>query len=63
MAKKRTSRLIQTVVKPEVLHKLDSLAKATGHTRASYLRHLIELHVEALNPELARALTRPPRKP
>ena len=45
MNTKRSSRLIQTVVKPTVMRQLDSLARATGHTRASYLRHLVELHV------------------
>jgi predicted DNA-binding protein len=50
--------LIQTVVKPAVLRKLDALARATGHTRASYLRHLVELHVRAINPKLAKALAR-----
>jgi predicted DNA-binding protein len=55
---KRSSRLIQTVVRPTVLRQLDALAKATGHTRASYLRHLVELHVKAINPKLAKALAR-----
>ena len=55
---KRTSRLLQTVVRPTVLRQLDALARATGHTRASYLRHLIELHVQAINPRLAKALAR-----
>jgi len=55
---KRTSRLLQTVVRPTVLRQLDALAKATGHTRASYLRHLVELHVRAINPKLAKALAR-----
>jgi predicted DNA-binding protein len=55
---KRTSRLLQTVVKPTVLRQLDALARATGHTRASYLRHLVELHVKAINPRLAKALAR-----
>ena len=50
--------LIQTVVRPTVLRQLDALAKATGHTRASYLRHLVELHVKAINPRLAKALAR-----
>ena len=53
---RRSSRLVQTVVQPTVLHQLDKLARATGHTRASYLRHLIELHVKALDPRLAKAL-------
>jgi predicted DNA-binding protein len=56
MVQKRSSRLIQTVVKPTVLRQFDALARATGHTRASYLRHLVELHVEAINPRLAKAL-------
>ena len=55
---KRTSRLLQTVVRPTVLRQLDALAKATGHTRASYLRDLVELHVRAINPKLAKALAR-----
>ena len=54
----RSSRLIQTVVKPATLHQLDALARATGHTRASYLRHLVEMHVRAINPKLAKALAR-----
>ena len=58
---KRSSRLIQTVVRPTVLRQLDALAKATGHTRASYLRHLVELHVKAINPRLAKALARTDR--
>jgi len=55
---KKSSMLIQTVVKPAVLRQLDALARATGHTRASYLRHLVELHVRAINPRLAKALAR-----
>ena len=55
---KRSSRLIQTVVKPTTLRQLDALAKATGHTRASYIRHLVEMHVRAINPKLAKALAR-----
>jgi predicted DNA-binding protein len=55
---KKSSMLIQTVVKPPVLRQLDALARATGHTRASYLRHLVELHVRAINPRLAKALAR-----
>ena len=50
------SSLIQTVVLPSVVQKLDRLAKATGHTRASYLRYLVEMHVESLDPRLAKAL-------
>ena len=53
---KRSSRLIQTVVKPAVVRQLDALAKATGHTRASYLRYLIEMHVQSLDPRLAKAM-------
>jgi predicted DNA-binding protein len=55
---KKSSRLIQTVIKPTVLLQLDALARATGHTRASYLRYLVELHVRAINPKLAKALAR-----
>ena len=51
------SSLIQTVVQPTVVRKLDKLAKATGHTRASYLRYLVEMHVESLDPRLAKALS------
>jgi predicted DNA-binding protein len=60
---KRTSRLLQTVVRPTVLRQLDALARATGHTRASYLRHLVELHVKAINPRLAKALARGKAQP
>jgi predicted DNA-binding protein len=55
---KRSSRLIQTIVRPTILRQLDALARATGHTRASYIRHLVELHVKAINPRLAKALAR-----
>jgi predicted DNA-binding protein len=58
----RNARLVQTVVKPVVLRQLDKLAKATGHTRAGYLRHLIELHVQALDPRLAKALAPGPER-
>jgi hypothetical protein len=47
-------KLIQTTVDAPVCRMLDALAKADGHRRASYLRHLVELHVRALTPELAR---------
>lgn len=50
----RKKHLIQTVVSEPVLRKLDALAKATGHKRAGYLRHLVELHVEALTPQMAK---------
>jgi hypothetical protein len=49
----RKNRLVQTVVNPTVLRRFDLLARSTGHTRASYLRHLIELHVQALCPKNA----------
>ena len=51
---RRKKHLVQTVVDEPVLRKLDALAKATGHKRAGYLRHLIEMHVEALTPQMAR---------
>jgi hypothetical protein len=47
-------KLIQTTVDDKVLRKLDALAKACGHRRASYLRLLLEVHVKALTPKLAR---------
>jgi hypothetical protein len=47
-------KLIQTTVDASVLRKLDALARAQGHRRASYLRHLVELHVLALTPKLAK---------
>lgn len=52
----RKTHLIQTVVSPPVLRKLDALAKATGHKRASYLRHLVETHVKAVTPKLAATI-------
>ena len=52
--------LIQTTVDLPTTRKLDALARAHGHKRAEYLRHLVELHVRALHPKLARVLaTRP----
>ena len=48
-------RLIQTTVSEKVLRKLDALAKVQGHKRASYLRHLVETHVQALAPSIARS--------
>jgi hypothetical protein len=47
-------RLIQTTIDQAVLRKLDALAKVRGHRRASYLRHLVELHVQTLTPALLR---------
>jgi hypothetical protein len=47
-------KLIQTTVDDKVLRKLDALAKACGHRRASYLRLLVEVHVRALTPRLAK---------
>jgi hypothetical protein len=49
-----TRKLIQTTVDAPVCKQLDALARAGGHRRASYLRHLVELHVRALTPELAK---------
>jgi len=50
--------LLQTQVDLVVATQFDALARANGHKRAAYLRHLIELHVNALTPELLRALKR-----
>lgn len=47
----RNRRLAQTILDPEMVRKLDVLAEATGHTRSSYLRHVIEMHVRALWPK------------
>jgi hypothetical protein len=47
-------KLIQSTVSSAVLRQLDALAKAQGHKRASYLRHLVEMHVRALTPELSK---------
>jgi hypothetical protein len=47
-------KLIQTTVDDSVLRKLDALARACGHRRAGYLRHLVEKHVQALTPKLAK---------
>ena len=62
---KDTKVLVQTNVNRDIARQLDALAKATGHKRASYVRYLIELHVKALTPRLARALKRsqPKAKP
>jgi len=53
MSDHRKGRLIQTVVTPQSMRKLEHLARSTGHTKASYLRHLIELHIEAMYPRNA----------
>ena len=45
VAKKRKMHLVQTVLDLPVLRKLDALAKAAGHKRAGYLRHIVEMHV------------------
>lgn len=50
MTMPRKGRLVQTIVTPQTVRKLTHLAKATGHTKASYLRHLIELHLQAMYP-------------
>jgi hypothetical protein len=50
--------LLQTHVDFDVGRKFDALARSNGHKRASYLRHLVELHVKALTPKLLRALQR-----
>jgi hypothetical protein len=47
-------KLIQTTISLETLRKLDALARAQGHRRASYLRHLVELHVRAISPRLLK---------
>jgi hypothetical protein len=44
--KKRKMHLVQTVLDLPVLRKLDALAKAAGHKRAGYLRHIVEMHVK-----------------
>ena len=64
MDPKRSSRLIQTIVRPTVARQLAALAKATGHTRASYLRYLIEMHVRSVDPKLAKTLAwgHPPKE-
>lgn len=54
MCLKMPGRLIQTTVDANSLKKLDALARATGHKRASYLRHLVEMHVQALTPQLSK---------
>lgn len=47
-------KLIQTTVDAYVCTQLDALAKCGGHKRASYMRHLIEMHVKALSPKLLK---------
>lgn len=47
-------KLIQTTIDEATVRKLDALARAQGHKRASYLRHLVELHVRALSPRLLK---------
>jgi len=47
-AGKRKMHLVQTVLDPTTLRKLDALARAAGHKRAGYLRHLVEMHIQDL---------------
>ena len=51
-------RLIQTKVSEETLRALDALARAVGHKRAGYLRHLVEVHVRAIEPKLLTSLSK-----
>ena len=53
-SRKMPGKLIQTTDDPRVLRKLDALARASGHRRASYLRRLVEMHVRALTPRLLK---------
>ncbi len=49
--------LLQTLVDARTASVFRSLARADGHTRASYLRRLVELHVSAMrSPRLVRAM-------
>ncbi|HVP23330.1 MAG TPA: hypothetical protein VMS77_05405 [Conexivisphaerales archaeon] len=50
--------LIQTKVSKETLKALDALARAVGHKRAGYLRHLVEVHVRAIEPKLLASLSK-----
>lgn len=51
--------LVQTTIDLPTLRKLDALARAHGHKRAGYLRHLVKMHVRSLTPRLARVLAKP----
>lgn len=53
-----TKHLVQTTVEKKILRALDSLARSSGHKRAGYLRHLIELHVKAIKPKLLVSLSK-----
>lgn len=41
----KTKKLVQTVIPIGVVRKFDVMALALGHTRASYLRYVVENHV------------------
>ena len=54
---KNTKIFLQTQVDARVARVFRSLARADGHTRASYLRRLVEMHVSAMrSPRLVRAM-------
>jgi hypothetical protein len=55
-SKKKARVLVQAAVSPSTLKKLNALARTRGCSRASYLRHLVEMHVRAVTPEILRAL-------
>lgn len=53
-----TKSLLQANVDASVARKLDALARARGQSRASYLRHLVEMHVRAVTPKILKAIDR-----
>lgn len=52
----KNKMLLQAWVTIPVGKKFEALARAQGHKKAGYLRHLVELHVDAMAPKLLRAL-------
>ncbi len=48
--------LLQTHVRPAAARQLDALAKASGRTRAGYLRLLVEEHLRSQEKDVAPEL-------
>jgi predicted DNA-binding protein len=52
----KRKNLVQALVEPSTLRKLDALAKTRHCKRATYVRHVLETHVQSVTPEILRSL-------
>jgi len=55
---KKRKNLVQALVDPSTLRKLDLLARARHCKRATYVRHVLVTHVESVTPETLRSMER-----